>query len=159
MTDTNTGTGKSPGIAQRETGGSAGNSRTVSQCHELLPGNGCNGPEENTELKWAQRHMPEEERHPIPRRVERKTELRNLSIGTSPKKKSAVRKETERDLSGRDPEVPYVHAERAIRALVCSLMERQDRMNEELFKTINDLGYRLDDVEMEIFETRQRRRT
>ena len=37
--------------------------------------------------------------------------------------------------------------EAAARDLVCSLMERQDRMNEEIFYRINDLAYRLDDLE------------
>jgi hypothetical protein len=40
-----------------------------------------------------------------------------------------------------------VKFEAAARDLVCSLMERQDRMNEEIFYRINDLAYRLDDLE------------
>jgi hypothetical protein len=40
-----------------------------------------------------------------------------------------------------------VKFEAAIRDMVCSLMERQDRMNEEIFYRINDLGSRLDDLE------------
>jgi hypothetical protein len=31
--------------------------------------------------------------------------------------------------------------------LVCSLMERQDRMNEAIFNRINDIGYRVGDLE------------
>ena len=44
------------------------------------------------------------------------------------------------------PEIPYVKFEKAARDLVCSLMERQDRMNEEIFLKINDLEYRVDDI-------------
>ena len=43
--------------------------------------------------------------------------------------------------------MPYVKLEAAARALVCSLMERQDRMNEEIFYKLNDLAYRVEDLE------------
>jgi hypothetical protein len=51
------------------------------------------------------------------------------------------------DLSERDPEVPYLKAEHIFRDLVCSLIERQDRVNEQLFNHINDVQYRMDDIE------------
>jgi hypothetical protein len=53
------------------------------------------------------------------------------------------------DIYGREAEVPYVKFEVATRDLVCSLMERQDRMNEEIFFKINDLEYRVDNVEQD----------
>ena len=81
------------------------------------------------------------------RLVERKTELRCLSIGRPRPKKSAIRKNTEEDLRGLGPEIPYVRAEQAQRDLVCSLMERQDRMNEELLERVIDLQYRMDELE------------
>jgi hypothetical protein len=34
--------------------------------------------------------------------------------------------------------------------LVCSLMERQDRINEEIFCKINDLVYRIEDIEQDL---------
>ena len=37
------------------------------------------------------------------------------------------------DIHSKDPEIPYVKFETATRELICSLMERQDRMNEEIF--------------------------
>lgn len=40
--------------------------------------------------------------------------------------------------------------EHAIRDLICSLMERQDRMNEELLQRIIDLQYRMDDLEADL---------
>jgi len=40
-----------------------------------------------------------------------------------------------------------VKFEAAARDIVCSLMERQDRMNEEIFNRMNDLGYRFEDLE------------
>jgi hypothetical protein len=61
-----------------------------------------------------------------------------------------VRKNTEDDLKERDPEIPYLKTEKAIKDLVCSLMERQDRMNEELLLRVIDLQYRMDDIEASI---------
>lgn len=79
--------------------------------------------------------------------VERATALRGQGISRPPAPKSAVRRQTMGDIYGRDPEIPYVKFEAALRDLVCSLMERQDRMNEEIFYRVNDLGSRLDDLE------------
>ena len=70
------------------------------------------------------------------------TALRGQGIGRPPAPKSVVRRQTQGDIFGKDPEIPYVKFEAAARDLVCSLMERQDRMNEEIFYRINDLGYR-----------------
>ena len=84
---------------------------------------------------------------PAPRPAERATALRGQGIGRPPAPKSAVRRQTQGDIFGKEPEIPYVKFEAAARDLVCSLMERQDRMNEEIFYRINDLAYRLDDLE------------
>ena len=82
-----------------------------------------------------------------PRLVERKTELRGMGIAARREQKKTVRRRTERDLFIPDPEIPYEKTEKAVRDLVCSLLERQDRMNEAIFLKLNDLGYRLEDVE------------
>jgi hypothetical protein len=87
-----------------------------------------------------------------PRPVERATALRGQGIGRPPPPKSAVRRQTLGDIYGRDPEIPYVKFEASFRDLVCSLMERQDRMNEEIFYRMNDLGSRLDDLEDRLIE-------
>jgi hypothetical protein len=84
---------------------------------------------------------------PATRLVERATALRDLGIGRSPTPKSVRRRLTQGEIYSRDPEIPYVKFEAALRDIVCSLMERQDRMNEEIFYRINDLGSRLDDLE------------
>jgi hypothetical protein len=81
------------------------------------------------------------------RLVERKTELRCLHIGQRRPKKGRIRKDTEEDLKGLSPEVPYIKAEQAQRDLVCSLMERQDRMNEEILGQVISLQYRMDELE------------
>jgi hypothetical protein len=82
-----------------------------------------------------------------PQPVERATALRGLGIGRPPEPKSSRRRRTRRDIYGKDPEIPYVKFEVAARDLVCSFMERQDRMNEEIFYRINDLAYKVEDLE------------
>jgi len=82
-----------------------------------------------------------------PRLVERVTALRGQSIARPQEPKSVRRRQTRYDLNEKDPEIPYVKYEEATRDLICSLMERQDRMNEEIFCKINDLAYRVDDIE------------
>ena len=79
--------------------------------------------------------------------VDRVTALRGQGIASPKKPKSTLRRQTQTDIYGKDAEVPYVKLEAAARDLICSLMERQDRMNEEIFNKLNDLGYRLGDLE------------
>ncbi len=121
--------------------------------------------QENEELAWMQRHdepvpavagQPGKVRsdaagiRPIgtaPKYVERTTALRGR--GTAPAKKSwsSARSRTERDLLAYDSDVPYAAVEDANRHLVCALIERQDRVTEKLLLMINDLEYRVDDLE------------
>jgi hypothetical protein len=79
--------------------------------------------------------------------VEMATALRGQSITRPKTPKSMNRRHTLMDIYSRDPEVPYVKFETTVRDLVCSLIERQDRMNKELFLKINDLEYRVADFE------------
>ena len=79
--------------------------------------------------------------------VERVTALRGQGIAFPKKPKRTLRRQTQTDIYGRDAEVPYVKLEAAARDLVCSLMERQDRMNEEIFYKLNDLAFRVEDLE------------
>lgn len=95
----------------------------------------------------VQEHRAVSRKTAPPHLVERATALRDQGIGRPPAPKSAVRRQTQGDIFGKDPEIPYVKFEAALRDLVCSLMERQDRMNEEIFYRVNDLGSRLDDLE------------
>ncbi|MDO8874045.1 MAG: hypothetical protein Q7V05_15145 [Methanoregula sp.] len=84
-----------------------------------------------------------------PRLVERVTALRWQSIARPQEPKSTRRRQTQLDIYGKDPEIPYVKFEAASRDLVCSLMERQDRMNEEIFYKLNDLVFRIEDLEQD----------
>ena len=99
----------------------------------------------------SKKNKPEQDVDPkdMPlRMVERATGLRGLSFCSARDSKSTSRKRTERDLHSPDAEIPYIKTEHAIRDLVCSLMERQDRMNEAFFLKLNDLEYRVDDFEL-----------
>ena len=79
--------------------------------------------------------------------VGRVTSLMGQGIASLKKPKRTLRRQTQTDIYSRDAEIPYVKLEAAARALVCSLMERQDRMNEEIFYKLNDLAYRVEDLE------------
>jgi hypothetical protein len=59
------------------------------------------------------------------------------------------------DLKQPDPKIPYVKTERAIRDLVCSLLERQDRMNEVILCRLIDLEYRIDDLETDCLRAKE----
>ncbi len=86
-------------------------------------------------------------KHLAPRLGERKTELRGLAIASSRAAPGSIRKRTEQDLKEPGAEIPYYKTEKAIRDLVCSLIERQDRINEELVLEITNLKYRIEDFE------------
>jgi hypothetical protein len=71
--------------------------------------------------------------------VERKTELQGMSAKPSHEYPARIRRRTERDLKDPDADIPYAKTERAVRDLVCSLIERQDRMNIDIFLEINNM--------------------
>jgi hypothetical protein len=119
---------------------SPGISAGVPEADPVAYGNAGSGQENTEEQGDGQESMG-------PRLVERKTGLRGQSIGQGRVAESTLRKRTERDLRLPDAEVPYFKTEKAVRDLFCSLLERQDRMNESLFLKLNDLEYRVDDIE------------
>jgi len=79
----------------------------------------------------------------------RATALRGQEITRHQSPKSTYRRQTQQNIYGKDSEIPYVKFEAAFRDLVCSLMERQDRMNEEIFLKLNDLAYQVEDLQQE----------
>jgi hypothetical protein len=74
-----------------------------------------------------------------PHLVTRVTELNDLQGSPRPTSKERIRRKTMQDLRLPDPEIPYLETERAIRDLVCSILEWQDRMNEVLLRRIIEL--------------------
>ena len=159
MTDTdnkNTTPSGSQKIPGRRSEGSAGTSREVTKPDAKAP---CavRTVQESKDDRTVRKEQ--NTARPAPRLAERKTELRGLGITPLRENKSTTRRWTEQDLNDPNPEVPYARFETAARALVCSLMERQDRMNEELFVKINDLAYRQDDLEATVEDLIQKKRS
>jgi hypothetical protein len=77
------------------------------------------------------------------RPVNRKDGVHGPGPGTSLMKRRTRRWQTGRDIYDRDPGILYARTGRAIRNRVCSLVERQDRMNMEILLKINDPAIRL----------------
>lgn len=147
-------TGKSFGISGRESEGVAGPSREVSQRDQIVSGAECAGQDENSELEWAKRHMKKEEEEkeneePAPQLVERKTELHCADPVPVRKRKGAVRHRTEQGTKIPHPEILYRNLEAAIRELSSSLREWQEGMGGLLLTRLNELEYRVDDIEYE----------
>ncbi len=71
--------------------------------------------------------------------IKRKTELQGMVTKSSLYDPAQIRRRTERDLKDAGSEIPYARTEKAVRDLVCSLIERQDRMNRDIFLEINTL--------------------
>jgi hypothetical protein len=86
-----------------------------------------------------------------PKLVERATALRGQAIARPPAAMKPRRKSLEEDLL-RDSDIPYDELEMALRRVLCSFVERQDRASEALLLRINDLQYRMDDAEYELRE-------
>ena len=142
--------------------------RDVAEPDQFVSGTAGTG-QENNELEWMKNPgetQPELEKrttvlhsdkpedppvvHSAPKLVERKTGLRGQAIDAVPTAKRSVRSRTEKELLAHDSDVPYAAAEKANRDLICSLIERQDRVIESLLLMINDLQYRVDDLELTI---------
>lgn len=152
--------GKSPGISERESEGVAGPSREVSQRDQIVSGAENAGQEENSELEWAKRHVKEEEaeedeekkeenEEPAPHLVERKTELHCADPVPVRKWKGAVRHRTEQCSKTPHPEILYRNLEAEIRELSSSLREWQEGMGGQILTRLNELEYRVDDIEYE----------
>jgi hypothetical protein len=114
----------------------------------------CAGQEENSELEWAKRHIMEEpapvEHEPVPqpvRTVFRKTELHGTTTVSTPVEGKKIRRRTMQHLKSPGAAVSYQPFETAFRDFICSLMERQDLMGEELLLHIADLQQQIDALE------------
>ena len=151
--------GKSMGISEPGSEGVAGPSREVSQRDQSASGTVSTGQEENSELEWGKQHVKEE---PLPvkhepvkqepvlqpvRTVFRKTELHGVTPGTTPDEGKKTRRRTMQSLKSPGAMVSYQPFETAFRDFICSLMERQDMMGEELLLHIADLQQQIDALE------------
>lgn len=117
-------TGKFLGISERRRKGVAGPSREVSKRDENMPL--PEAGQENDELEWARRHIPEE---PVPRMVERKTEI--IGCGVRFEKTKLV----------------SLTAEEMLRKRIRIITDQQDRKQEEMRQQLNTLRNRIEKIE------------
>ena len=80
------------------------------------------------------------------RLVQRSTALRGLSANPPQVSTRTRRKIAERDLI-KNSNLPMEDYGKDLRKILCSLAERQDRLNEDLLLRIRDLEYRVEDLE------------
>jgi hypothetical protein len=135
------------GVPQQEGPAIAGSSCEESQADHTVLLTGAAGPA-NIELEWAKKHVPGNRTvHKPPKSVFRKTELLGIAPPAEP---DAVRKTRQRTLKNiRDPdgEVAYRPFEDSFRTFICSLVERQERIYDEMLLHTADLAQRIDALE------------
>jgi hypothetical protein len=155
-------TGKSLGISGRENEGVGGPSREVSQRDQIVSGSECAGQAKNSELEWAKQHVMEEpapvahELVPQPRsNVFRKTDLHGTTTVSTPDKGKKTRRRMIQSLKNPGAPVSYPPFETAFRDFICSLMERQDMMGEDLLLYIADLQQQIDALEDQLNKIRK----
>ena len=88
---------------------------------------------------------------------ERVISPRGQSISRLHEPNSTRRRTIRFDIFEKDTGTPHMKFEVTARDLLCSLMERQDRMNDEIFSRINDLVHRVEDLEQDRQEDRSGR--
>jgi hypothetical protein len=132
--------------AELRSDGVAGPSREVSKRDHMVSGADRAG-QDDEELRWAKRNVPEEPVQRRTRSVFRKTELHGTAPASTPDECRKVRRRTMQNLKAPDGVVAYIPFEAAFRDFICSLMERQDRKAEEMFLHYADLQQRLDALE------------
>lgn len=144
----------SEGTPQRENTGVPELSRPVSQTDHAMPVPEGTGPA-NAELEWARMHLPgHRTKHRPAKSVFRKTELRGIAPPSEP---DAIKKSRQRTLKNiRDPdgEVAYRMFEDSFRDFTCSLVERQDKVYDEMLLHVADLQQQVDALEDRIEECR-----
>jgi hypothetical protein len=91
------------------------------------------------------------------RLVQRTTALRGLSANPPRVSSRARRKSAEHDLL-HDSGLPYETYGKELRKILCSIYERQDRLHDTLLLRLDDMEYRVDDLEAEIAAHREEMR-
>jgi len=140
------------GILQRESTGVPGPSREVSQTdHTVSEGSGS----ANDEPERARKHMPGHRTVRKPAKsVFRKTELLGIAPPSEPEGIKKVRQRTLKSIRDPDGEVAYRPFEDAFRDFVCSLVERQNNVYDEMLLHAADLQQRIDALERRLEEIR-----
>jgi hypothetical protein len=116
---------------------------------------GNNFPGKETEAAGEAGKVPEQttstsqqspQKEEQPHLVTRVTELNDLHGSSRLTSKERIRRKTLQDFRMPEPAIPYLETERAIRDLVCSIIEWQDRMNEVLLRRIIELENGIRDI-------------
>jgi hypothetical protein len=138
------------GIPQRESTGVPEPSREVSQTDQPVPVPKGAGPA-NEELAWARKHVQGHRtvRKP-PKSVFRKTDLLGIAPPSEPDTIRKARQRTLKSIRDPDGEVAYRPFEDAFRDFVCSLVERQNNVYDEMLLHSADLQQQIDALERRI---------
>lgn len=80
------------------------------------------------------------------REVDRVTALRGPEL-PAPRMTEKIRRKLSERLFIQDSDLPYAELEESLRKMVLAVAERQDRLAEGLLIKLNDIEYRLDDLE------------
>lgn len=134
-------------IPQQESPAGAGPSREVPQENKAVPGAGAAGPVDD-ELEWAKKHVPGHRK--AGRRVKgvfRKTELLGNAPPAEPDAARKARQRTKKNLNNPGSAIAYRPFEDAFRDFVCSLVERQDMIYDEMLMHVADLAQQIDELE------------
>ena len=143
----NTTTAGSERVPQPGSEGTAGASRSVPH-DEHKPSGAESNDGQNKELAWARRNVPEDERVIRPlRSVFRKTELHGTHRERTPEEKAKLRKKLMEEAGGPDIAALYQPVADQFRSIMDTIIERQDRANEELLGYLADLQQRIDALE------------
>lgn len=150
-----TGDAGSEGIPRRENTGVPAPSRTVSQTDHAVPVPVGTGPV-NEELEWARKYVHGSRTVSKPARsVFRKTELLGISPPSEPDAIKKARQRTLRNIRDPDGTIAYRPFEDAFRDFTCSLVERQERVYDEMLLHVADLQQQIDALECRIAESRR----
>ena len=160
MTESNETTGKFLLNEERRSEGISGPSREVSKRNGDTPGAAGVG-QENGELEWARKHVLEGTGKPVEkparepgRGVFRKTELHGTSPGYTPMELKKLRRRTMQSFRDPGSVVTYGQYEEAHKAFICSLMEHQDLLEENLLMHLADLQQQIDVLESRLEQVR-----
>jgi hypothetical protein len=90
-----------------------------------------------------------------PKPVERVTALRGQAIAHPPVSLKKRRGSDPDHGFLEDSEIPYGEMEKALARVFCSLVDRQDRVAQALLLRLNDLEYRMDDLESSVRDMKE----
>jgi len=142
------------GIPQRDSAGIPEPSREEAKTEQAVAGPERSGTADE-ELAWARKHVPG---HRTVRRktrsVFRKTELLGIAPPSTPEEIKKARQRTMKNLKDPGGVIAYRPFEDAFREFICSLMEQQDRVYDEMLLHVADLQQQLDLLERQVDEAR-----